>query len=772
MGTRATIGLYIADVADEFRNSLCRGAFSAAKEEDVSLLVFPGKYLRRHCQEDSGQICEYQHNTFYSYCYEEGIDLAVVNMGSMLCRADNGKIRSEFLKRFREIPVLAVASDEDSCSYIKYDNRTGIRDAVRFLCREKRCSHIAMAVSGAGNDDIYERLNAYKDSLMENSLPVEDELIAYGDLTDGCTEPVQQMLRHRPDIEAVICSDEAAAEGVYEAVRGVGRTIGRDIYVVGFDGMDDCCRMTPPLASIGVDVSRLGYESIKTACRMLREKRKIQIVLKTKFEPRESVGYQPYDLHGGLAFLHDLVSRNADLKSVSSSVTDFIFHEPVWDYQAEYQKKLLCTFFQKLFDRYFDGLMKRSSAEDIYIQFRNMALRGMMGYVEPAGLFRLFDVLYQIFCVQNKTMTERLEFHNLLEKFRQCIMDGMSAGQFRAGRKHAKTYHATNVITRDILLFGGGSEESYREVLDRMKPLGMKNGYLYIWEEPQECSCEEVWHAPEYVLLKVFQKDGELVKIPRVEQKMRTCDSMRNPYFDREKRFTYLVIDIYSKSQQLGFYLCDLEYENLHYAEFLTYQLSAAVHLIQLYQRQWRMHKELEESREQLKANHMESEVTSMSDERTGLLNRHGFMCAAQKLIDDAKACGQAAVIVGCADMDNLKDINGFYGHEEGDSAIRAAAGILEETFGTDGIVGHMGGDAFAVILPQDKKGDEKRYRRVLEEVTESTNKECAKSYRIQLSMGIGEFACREDMEIKAMLEEAGDLLYKEKKERKERSAE
>lgn len=333
-------------------------------------------------------------------------------------------------------------------------------------------------------------------------------------------------------------------------------------------------------------------------------------------------------------------------------------------------------------------------------------------------------------------------------------------------------YHATNLITRDILMFGGESEDSYRDVLDRMKPLGMKNGYLYIWEEPQECNRMESWHAPESVLLKVFQKDGELVKLPRVEQKMRTCDYVRNPYFDREKRFTYLVIDIYSKSQQLGFYLCDLEYENLHYAEFLTYQLSAAVYLIHLYQCQRRMYRELEESQEQLKANHMESEMMSMSDELTGLLNRYGFMCTAQKLIDCAKACGQAAVIVGCADMDNLKDINGVYGHEEGDAAIRAAAGILEETFGTDGIVGRMGGDEFAVILPQNKKGDEKRYRKVLEEVTESTNKECTKPYRIQLSMGIGEFACREDMEIKAMLEEAGDLLYKEKKKRKERSAE
>lgn len=55
-------------------------------------------------------------------------------------------------------------------------------------------------------------------------------------------------------------------------------------------------------------------------------------------------------------------------------------------------------------------------------------------------------------------------------------------------------------------------------------------------------------------------------------------------------------------------------------------------------------------------------------------------------------------------DINNLKQTNDTYGHSAGDSLIRRAAKLLEETFHDRGVIGRMGGDEFIVIIPISDK--------------------------------------------------------------------
>ena len=56
-------------------------------------------------------------------------------------------------------------------------------------------------------------------------------------------------------------------------------------------------------------------------------------------------------------------------------------------------------------------------------------------------------------------------------------------------------------------------------------------------------------------------------------------------------------------------------------------------------------------------------------------------------------------VAVGFLDIDNFRDYNTLYGHQEGDRVIRFVASILKENI--NGIVGRNGGDEFLSALPQ-----------------------------------------------------------------------
>ena len=58
------------------------------------------------------------------------------------------------------------------------------------------------------------------------------------------------------------------------------------------------------------------------------------------------------------------------------------------------------------------------------------------------------------------------------------------------------------------------------------------------------------------------------------------------------------------------------------------------------------------------------------------------------------------------ADLDHFKEFNDRYGYAEGDQVIRSVAQLLDDTVqqtaGSDGFVGHIGGDDFLFLVPLD----------------------------------------------------------------------
>jgi diguanylate cyclase (GGDEF)-like protein len=81
-------------------------------------------------------------------------------------------------------------------------------------------------------------------------------------------------------------------------------------------------------------------------------------------------------------------------------------------------------------------------------------------------------------------------------------------------------------------------------------------------------------------------------------------------------------------------------------------------------------------------------------DELTGLLNRRGF----NELLGDALREPPTSLVL--ADLDNFKSVNDMHGHVTGDEVLVSVARSIERAIGAVGSVCRIGGDEFAVILP------------------------------------------------------------------------
>lgn len=161
----------------------------------------------------------------------------------------------------------------------------------------------------------------------------------------------------------------------------------------------------------------------------------------------------------------------------------------------------------------------------------------------------------------------------------------------------------------------------------------------------------------------------------------------------------------------------------------------------------------------------MEEELRRLAttDSLTGVNNRRHFMEIAAMELERARRHFHPLSAL-MLDIDHFKSVNDAYGHAAGDEVIKTVARICQSMLRTGDAMGRLGGEEFALILPETSlEGAHVLADRLRHAVEQTAAKSQSGDIHFTASIGVAQLLAHDHL-IEALLSRADDALYEAKR--------
>ncbi len=195
-----------------------------------------------------------------------------------------------------DVPVVLTSVNtempniKDKYSTVGIDNLKSAYDATRHLIN---LGHKNIAIMLGEKNDLcisWWRYKGYKKALEESNIELNSENMLIGNYdTRTAYNETKRFLKQNKEVTAIFAISDIMAVGVAKAVADYGLKVGKDIAIIGFDGMDISEFYNPGITTMKQPKEAMALKSIELLFTLLSGKGEHKhILLDTELIERES----------------------------------------------------------------------------------------------------------------------------------------------------------------------------------------------------------------------------------------------------------------------------------------------------------------------------------------------------------------------------------------------------------------------------------------------------------------------------------------------------
>lgn len=164
-----------------------------------------------------------------------------------------------------------------------------------------------------------------------------------------------------------------------------------------------------------------------------------------------------------------------------------------------------------------------------------------------------------------------------------------------------------------------------------------------------------------------------------------------------------------------------------------------------------------------LRVAYAELERLAMTDELTGVPNRRHFLAQLESERQRVLRYKRRASLA-MLDLDHFKQVNDRYGHPAGDEVIKHFAGLLRSHMRCEDMVGRLGGEEFALLMPETTpSGAQAVLERIRHELAKARLDAIAPGFGYTFSAGVADLSATSPATGDHWIHEADQALYRAK---------
>ena len=756
MGKNVTLGLITSQTDSGYSRLLLSGLTDWIQRHNENLIVFSGRALH------SPYGHEYQSNVIFEYIKPGTVDALVMATGTQ-CNYISSAEFHDYMRRFGSIPAISMGIRIDGVPSVIVDNKAGVFEAVEHLTEVHGYTRIAFLRGPEDNEEAQERFTAYHAAIRARGLDEDPSLAIPCDFSArGVRFALAQRLNDRKklDFQAILAANDDMAIALVKLLSELGYAVPRDVAVVGFDNIEPAQFIIPPLTTIAQPLIEQALTAADFATRLLHgEPVPETVVLPTRLITRTSCGCLPravMDLDE-LTLLASNHEKPGYLPEKSEIVQRCLIRlsEQEFTHPDRALKDLL------------EALIELAATTDGFIGFLHGALCDeILRKVDISAWQTLLTVLHGELAVTARSAEELSAIGIRFQKARTLLAEMMRLEQGK-GKTDIEGQLVSLRLVMERLISAASGEELMRDLTDDLARLDVKTCFIAGYAPEINHSLGAEWSIPNRAEIMLSVVDGKRIELTDSHRSFSPVKSFVPPQLlPKDRQYVLFARSLYFRDDQLGYIVFEPgERDNAIYETFCV-QLANMLKGSLLFQARQKAEEKLRQVLVELEEYNQRLSGLSQTDELTGLLNRRGFLSLGRQSLTLARRMGRRGNVF-FTDLDELKKINDSCGHQEGDSALRAAADMLKKTFRNMDVIARLGGDEFAVLTVDTVPDVVESLRNRLQACISTYNADSGKPYKLSMSVGAVPFEKDSTVNLEELLDRADDVLYTEKKRRK-----